>query len=148
MNIFYAVLAVAAGVMLPLQAAMNARLARAVGGPLWAAAISALVVAVILATLALVSGKSWPVRSDITGLPWWAWLGGFCGAVVLSATTAAAPKIGAASMIALVMMGQVVISMTLDGTGWLSMTIQPLSLQRFIAAALLTGGAILMGWRA
>ncbi|HGM6860893.1 TPA: DMT family transporter [Serratia rubidaea] len=84
----------------------------------------------------------------MAGLPYWAWLGGVCGAVVLSATTAVAPKIGAAGMIALVMVGQVVVAMLLDGTGWLAMTVQPLSAQRLIAAALLVAGALLMGWKA
>lgn len=146
MNIFYPALALAAGAMLPLQAAVNARLGRAVGGPLWAASISALAVALILALLALAAGKPWPKLSQMAGLPYWAWLGGVCGAVVLSATTAVAPKIGAAGMIALVMVGQVAV--LLDSTGWLAMTVQPLSAQRLIAAALLVAGALLMGWKA
>ncbi|CAI0803363.1 Uncharacterized protein conserved in bacteria [Serratia rubidaea] len=148
MNGLYPALALAAGAMLPLQAAVNARLGRAVGGPLWAASISALAVALILALLALAAGKPWPKLSQMAGLPYWAWLGGVCGAVVLSATTAVAPKIGAAGMIALVMVGQVVVAMLLDGTGWLAMTVQPLSAQRLIAAALLVAGALLMGWKA
>jgi len=144
MPVFLFFLAAAAGVMLPLQAVVNARLGRAIGGPLWAAALSSVVVATVLAVLALASGKSWPRLYQMTGLPWWVWIGGLCGAVVLSATTAVAPRIGAANMIALVMVGQVIAAMTLDRLGWFEMAIQPLSAQRMAAAALLIAGAVLM----
>lgn len=144
MPLFLIFLAAAAGVMLPLQAVVNARLGRAIGGPLWAAALSSVVVATVLACLALASGKPWPRLSQMIGLPWWVWIGGLCGAVVLSATTAVAPRIGAANMIALVMTGQVLAAMTLDRLGWFEMAIQPFSVQRMAAAALLIAGAVLM----
>ncbi|MGE6386012.1 DMT family transporter [Pseudomonas sp. NPDC078416] len=144
MPLFLFLLAAAAGVMIPLQAVVNARLGRAIGGPLWAAALSSVAVAIVLASLALVSGKPWPRLSQMTYLPWWAWTGGLCGAVVLSATTAAAPRIGAANMIALVMTGQVIAAMTLDRLGWFEMAVQPFGVQRVAAAALLVAGAVLM----
>ena len=144
MPLFLFLLAAAAGVMIPLQAVINARLGRAIGGPLWAAALSSVVVAIVLASLALASGKPWPRLSQMTDLPWWAWTGGLCGAVVLSATTAVAPRIGTANMIALVMTGQVIAAMTLDRLGWFEMAIQPFGVQRLAAAALLVAGAVLM----
>ncbi|WP_458095566.1 DMT family transporter [Roseomonas sp. WA12] len=147
MSAFHFGLAVLAGAMLPLQAVVNARLARAVGGPVWAAAISALVVAVVLAAVAGVMGRTGPRPGGLSGLPWWAGTGGLCGAVVLSATTAVAPQIGAASMIALVMAGQVLAAMALDGAGWFGMPVQPLGAQRVVAAGLLILGAALMAVR-
>jgi transporter family-2 protein len=144
MPLFLFLLAAAAGVMIPLQAVVNARLGRAIGGPLWAAALSSVLVATVLACLALALGKPWPRLSQMTGLPWWVWIGGLCGAIVLSATTAVAPRIGAANMIALVMTGQVIAAMTLDRLGWFDMAIQPFSVQRMAAAGLLVAGAVLM----
>jgi transporter family-2 protein len=144
MPLFLFLLAGAAGVMIPLQAVVNARLGRAIGGPLWAAALSSVVVAAVLACLALALGKPWPRLSQMTDLPWWVWTGGLCGAVVLSATTVVTPRIGAANMIALVMTGQVIAAMTLDRLGWFEMAIQPFSAQRMAAAALLVAGAVLI----
>ena len=125
-------LAVVAGAMLPLQAVINAKLGRAVGSALWAAAISGLVLTVVLALVAF------------AGLPWWAWTGGLCGAVVLSATTAIAPRLGTANMIALIMAGQVVCSLVLDHFGLLGLTVHPVDPRRLAAAALLIAGAVLM----
>ena len=43
MPLFLFFLAAAAGLMLPLQAVVNASLGRVIGGPLWAAALSSVV---------------------------------------------------------------------------------------------------------
>jgi transporter family-2 protein len=130
--------------MLPMQAAVNARLARVLGGPVWAAATSGLVLTVALSTIASAARRGGPQLSRLGELPWWAWSGGFCGAILLSATTAAAPRLGAGRMIALVMIGQVLGSLALDNFGLLGLEVQPLNLQRSIAAVLLIIGAMLM----
>lgn len=146
MNIIYMALALAAGAMLPLQAVVNARLARAVGGPVWAASISAFVVAFVLAFAALAAGKSLPKASMMTGLPWWAWIGGLCGAVVLGATAASAPKIGTSMMVALIMVGQIFAALFLDRMGWFGMNVQAIDLRHLLAACLLLAGAALMAY--
>ena len=144
MTSFYLALAVLAGAMLPVQAAVNARLARVVGGPVWAAAVSGLVLTLVLAVVASAASRGGPRISGLDALPWWAWIGGFCGAILLSATTAIAPRLGAGSMIALVMTGQVLGSLALDNFGLLGLATEPLSIRRSIAGALLVIGAILM----
>ena len=140
----YVTLAVAAGAMLPLQAAINARLARLVGSPLWAAGISGLVLTATLALVAGVALRAGPRTEGLGGAPWWVWTGGLCGAVVLSATTATAPRLGTAGMIALVMAGQVLCSLLLDHFGVLGLPVLPVSARRLAAAALLLAGAALM----
>lgn len=140
----HVMLAVAAGAMLPLQAAINARLARLVGSPLWAAGISGLVLTAVLALLAGVALRAGPRTEGLGGAPWWVWTGGLCGAVVLSATTAIAPRLGTAGMIALVMAGQVLCSLVLDHYGALGLPVLPISAKRLAAAALLLAGAALM----
>ncbi len=127
-----------------MQAAINARLARALGGPVWGAAISGLVLTIVLAVVASAAGRGGPRISGLGALPWWEWTGGFCGAILLSATTATAPRLGAGSMIALIMTGQVLCSVALDNFGLLGPEVQPLSVKRSIAAALLVIGAALM----
>jgi transporter family-2 protein len=47
MAVFYLALTMLAGGMLPLQAAINARLAPVLGGPVWAAAFSGLVLTIV-----------------------------------------------------------------------------------------------------
>ena len=144
MAAFYLVLAVFAGAMLPLQAATNARLADSVGGPVWAAALSGLVLTIVLTLVASTASRGGPRLDGLSALPWWASIGGFCGAVLLSVSTAVTPRLGAEQMIALVMTGQVLGSIAIDNFGLVGLARQPLDLKHAIAGGLLIIGAALM----
>lgn len=138
------VVALVAGAMLPLQAALNARLGRLLGSPIWAAAFSGAVLTLALVLVGLAVLRSLPNVAGAAMLPWWAWTGGFCGAFVLTATTAVAPRLGTAAMIALVVAGQVVCSLALDRFGLFGLASYPLTPRRLAAAALLVAGAALI----
>lgn len=140
----YLALAVLAGGMLPLQAAINARLGDAVGGPVWAAAFSGLVLTVVLVIVAGLMSRGGPRLDVLHTLPWWAWTGGFCGATLLSVSTALVPRLGAGPLIALVMTGQVLGSIALDNFGLVGLPREPLNVKHAIAGGLLVVGAALM----
>src|ERR1700746_2064785 len=144
MVVFYLLLAVFAGGMLPLQAATNARLADSLGGPVWAAALSGLVLTIVLTLIASTASRGGPRLDGLDALPWWAWIGGFCGAVLLSVSTALTPLLGAEQMIALVMTGQVLGAIALDNFGLVGLARQPLDLKHAIAGGMLIIGAALM----
>jgi len=144
MVVFYLMLAVLAGGMLPLQAATNARLADSLGGPVWAAALSGLVLTIVLTLVASTASRGGPRLDGLGALPWWAWIGGFCGVVLLSVSTALPPLLGAEQMIALVMTGQVLASIALDNFGLAGLAPQPLNLKHAIAGGLLIIEAALM----
>lgn len=100
-----------------------------------------LVLTVALSVIASAASRGGPQLRGLGALPRWAWSGGLCGAIVLSATTAVVPRLGAGSMIALVMIGQVLGSVALDNFGLLGLEAQP-SVKR--GAVLLIVGAALM----
>ena len=137
-------LALLAGALLPVQSAMNARLGQTLGSPIWGAAVSGAVLTVVLVAVGVVALRRMPRIAGLSGVPWWAWAGGLCGALVLAATAAVAPRLGAATMIAMVVVGQVLCSVTLDQFGALGLTVHPIDLRRGTAAALLVAGALLI----
>jgi bacterial/archaeal transporter family-2 protein len=130
--------------MLPLQAVINAKLAHFVGGPMWASAISAFVSMVVLSGVAGLIGAEGPRLAGLSSAPWWAWTGGLCGVVVLAATAAVTPRIGAASMTALVMAGQVLVAILFDRFGVFGLQVHEIGVCRLAAAVLLIAGAALM----
>jgi bacterial/archaeal transporter family-2 protein len=138
------VLALIAGVMTPLQAAVNARLGRMLGSPIWAAAVSGAVLTIVLAAIGLLTTRTLPRTTGAADLPWWAWTGGLYGAFFLTATTFAMPRLGSATMIAMVVTGQVIFSLLLDRVGLFGLTAQPLTPHRVAAAYLLLAGAMLI----
>ena len=130
--------------MLPVQAAVNARLGRTLGGAVWAATVSGAVLTVALCVAGLVTARGMLRTDGVGAVPWWGWTGGLCGALVLAATTAVAPRLGASRMIALVVTGQVLCSLALDQFGLLGLAAHAITLRRALAAGLILSGALLI----
>jgi bacterial/archaeal transporter family-2 protein len=141
--ILFLLMALAAGVLLPVQAGLNAQLRSALGSPVAAALVSFLVGTASLAMVALLLrtpllGRAWAVTSP------WQWSGGLIGAVYVLAAIVLAPKLGAATLIAAVVAGQMITSLVLDQYGLVGFPVHPLTLVRVLGAGLVIAGVILI----
>lgn len=143
-NWLYLALAFAGGAILPLQALINARLGGHVGGAVWAAAISFQAGALVLIALQLLLRAPWPSATVIAGVPAWAWVGGALGAFYVTVVVLVVPRVGAASLMASVIFGQVVASLLLDQFGVLAAAPHPASPLRIAGAGLLLVGVVLI----
>ncbi len=136
-------LAFAAGTVLPLQALINARLGRDVGGPIWAAAVSfAIGTAALLAWIGLRRVGPLTMGAAATA-PGWVWSGGVLGAFYVASVVVAVPRLGAASLVALVVFGQMTASVLLDHFGVLS-PLHPVTIPRVVGGALVVLGVWLV----
>jgi transporter family-2 protein len=140
----FVALAILAGVALPLQAAINAVLARSTGNPLWASAISFSVGLIALLLVCSVIRAPWPALAGVAALPWWAWTGGALGALYVASSIIVIPKLGAATLVALVVAGQMLASLFLDHFGALGLPQQGINAWRILGATLLIGGVVLI----
>jgi bacterial/archaeal transporter family-2 protein len=138
----YLLFALAAGAMLPIQFGINAQLAEWVGGSVRAAFVSFVVGAVALLVAVLVVGRGWPDRAGDP--PWWVWTGGLLGAFYVLGSIVTAPKLGAATLVALILAGQAIASLAVDHFGWVGFEEQPISLLRVAGVVLLAGGVALV----
>ena len=135
---------VLAGGLLPLQAAMNAAIGMQTSGPLFATAVNFFTGTVIMAVVLTALRTPWPTSAQFSGVPWWAWLSGMCGIVLVTTTLQAAPKLGASFTFAAIIAGQVGISLLCDTLGWLNYPQQELTAGRVIGALLLVAGVVLI----
>lgn len=138
------VFAVVAGVLLPTQAGINAQLARKLGHPLLAASASFSLGTLALLLYTFVFHISWPTFSRAIQAPWYLWMGGLLGVTYLTATIILAPLLGAATMIGLIIVGQMLASITLDHFGLVGFPIHPLSFWRAVGAIFLIVGVVLV----
>ncbi|MCR6661751.1 MAG: DMT family transporter [Luteimonas sp.] len=137
------VAAVVIGALLPLQALINARLGTQTNGALYASFISFLVGTCLLGALLLATRTPLVPAQALSSLPAWIWLGGAIGAAFVFAATLLVPKLGAGSMICLVVLGQVVASLLLDHFGVLGQQ-RPADITRILGALLVIVGAALV----
>ncbi len=113
-----ALMAVLIGAVLPLQGLINARLGGQVGGPIQAAFVSFLVGTVLLGAWLLLNRA--PVAlGEAARFPPWIWAGGVFGAIYVACFTLLMPRLGAASLVCLAILGQVTASLLLDHFGML-----------------------------
>ncbi|HEY9713634.1 MAG TPA: DMT family transporter, partial [Chroococcales cyanobacterium] len=82
--------------------------------------------------------------ATLSSVPWWAWTGGLCGTVLLLASLLAAPKLGAGSLVACIVAGQVICSILLDHFGFVGYAVHQLNWTRALGAVLLVGGMLLI----
>lgn len=136
----FVLLAVFAGILLPVQTNVNTRLRASVGTPLAASTISFAVGTASLAVLALLVDGT--LRIDLAGLPWWLFLGGVFGVVVLTANILLLPRLGALSTAILPILGQVVMGLLIDTFGWFQAPVTELTVIRVLGAAGVALGAL------
>ena len=85
------------------------------------------------------------VNEDLVrGLPWWAWIGGLCGAVFVTAAAYAAPRIGVASMLTLAVASQLLMAVILDQAGAFGVPQRDISGGRIAGVVLVIVGALLV----
>jgi transporter family-2 protein len=137
-------MAIVSGALIPVQAASNAALAKAIHGNVPFAALTLFVVAAAataLATLAL--GQGYPSWSEVAKAPWWSYSGGLVVAFYVFTITFLSPRLGVGTAIALIVTGQVLSALTIDHFGLMRSLTFSLTPTRAAGAALMIVGAFL-----
>ena len=137
-------LAFGAGLVLVLQVGMNSTLRAVLDNPLAAAFISFLVGTVALALYMLVTRTPWPARAQLAAVPAWCWYGGVFGAFYVVTSVIVGPRLGAATLLALIVLGQLLTSLLVDHFGWIGFPQHPVTLLRLTGAVLLFAGVLLI----
>jgi transporter family-2 protein len=126
--------------MLPLQFGINAQLASWVGGPLRATLVSFVVGTAVLLVATLAFARGWPGAERLGAAPWWVWVGGALGAFYVLGSVVTAPKLGAATLVALILAGQALASLTVDHFGLVGFEENPVTPGRLLGLALVAAG--------
>ena len=137
-------LAVLIGALLPLQTGVNAELRSSLGHPIATALVSFGV-----GTVGLLAAILWlrvpvPLAAAWSQTAWWQWTGGLMGAIYIAAVVVLAPRLGAGTLIAAIVGGQMVASLLLDHFGWVGFPEHPVSALRLLGAALVIFGVALI----
>ena len=137
-------LAVFIGCLLPVQTGVNAELRMYLGHPMATALVSFGVGTVGLLAVVLWLRIPVPVALAWSQTAWWQWSGGLMGAIYIAAVVVLAPRLGAGTLIAAIVGGQMVASLMLDHFGWVGFPEHPVSALRLLGAALVMLGVALI----
>lgn len=145
-NLIFILMALLAGISIPTQAGLNAQLNLLTRSPVLAATVSFAVGTVALVLYALVTRIPLPSLAAAQNHPWWVWSGGVLGAFFVTSTVILAPRLGATTMVVLVLAGQMIASLLLDHYGWLGYPTHAISLGRIGGVLMVCLGVMLVKW--
>ncbi len=143
-SLLFLLLSLTAGMMIPFQSALNARLGKALQSPYYAAlivfliAFTGLVIYILLARLPL------PSVTQIRSAPATSYLGGILGGAYILLIVICAPKLGIGNVTVLVLLGQILSAMIIDHWGWMNTPVHPINWQRLLGVMLVIAGVWLV----
>jgi transporter family-2 protein len=142
-TLVFALLAVGAGACIALQATANGNFRKNLGdNPLFAAYFSICGTILTATTALLILRPTAPTASALRDTPWWNWIGGPLGALIVLAGAVLTRELGAALFIALVVGGQLLCSLALDHFALMGLNEQPVTPGRLLGAALVVTGVL------
>ena len=138
------VLAVLAGVAIATQQVFNGGLRQAIGSVWWAGLVSYLGGTAFMVAALLVTRAAVPAAASLRQVTPIQWTGGVLGGVYIILSLFALPRLGVALVLALVVVGQMVASLTFDQFGLFGVPQHSVSLVRVLGALALVAGVLLI----
>jgi transporter family-2 protein len=143
-NLVLYLVVVGAGISVAVQQVLNANLRSAIGSPWWAGVASYAVGTLAMLTLAL-TAKGPRLAEVLSARPApISWTGGLFGAIFVGTAILMVPRLGAATVLALIVVGQMTAGIAIDHFGLFGTPPQLASPVRLAGAALLVAGVVLI----
>ncbi len=134
-----------AGALIPVQSSVNAQLGRVVGHPLGAAMMNFIVGLAVLITMSAVLRAPFPTPARLSEAPFWMIVGGgVMGSFFVFTALFLTPKLGAATLVAGIMAGQIVGSLVIDHFGLFGLPQHEVNVGRIAGVLLLIAGVVLV----
>ena len=143
-NLAFYLLVVGAGASVAFQQVLNANLRMELGSAWWAGFISYLIGTLSMLTIAIALGEPWLSATMAARTSWVSWTGGIFGAIFIATAILMVPRFGAATVLALIVVGQMLGSLTFDHFGILGVQQHPANPIRLAGAAFLILGVVLI----
>jgi bacterial/archaeal transporter family-2 protein len=137
-------LAAGAGVSFVFQQAVNANLRAEIGSPWWAGFVSYLGGTLAMFAVIVALREPWPTGPLIVRTSWMSWTGGIFGAIYIAISILLLPRLGAALVVALIVLGQMLGALAFDHFALLGVPENPISLWRVAGAVLIVAGVVLI----
>ena len=143
-NILVYAVTLGAGISFVCQQAVNSNLRTEIGSPWWAGVASYAGGTLAMLLMAILMHDNWPTTAMVQRSNWMSWTGGIFGAVYIAISILLLPRLGAATVIALIVAGQMLASLAFDQFGFLGVPVHPLSVARAAGALFLVAGVVLI----
>ena len=136
--------ALGAGIAVAVQQVLNGSLRASLNSPAWAGFVSYLGGLLTMIVVLLAMREQMPSWKLVTATPWWAWSGGVLGGVFILLVILLLPSLGATTLLALVVAGQLSAAVIMDHFGAFGLSQHSVSISRLLGVALVIAGVALI----
>jgi bacterial/archaeal transporter family-2 protein len=145
MTWFLSLFAVLAGISNPLQSGSNSELMKVTNAPVVAAFVVYAIGSVcLLACIPLFGFSAKDTLGKLSGVPWWAFIGGICNALFLMCSLLITKRLGSATFTTLVVVSAIITSLVLDHYGLLGFEVRSVTWPRFLGGLFAIAGVALI----
>ena len=142
---FFFIIALAMGLLVPFQTAANSRLRMVVGPAYVSTLVSFSVSTLALLLVSLLAGiPILPTSQMLAEAPGWSWFVGIVAVVTITIAIHLFKEIGQLQAIVIPMFSQLIFSLLIDHFGWFGANVIPLGSKRIIGSVLLIVGVTLV----
>lgn len=138
-----AAFALIVGALIPIQAATNAAMSKALGGISYASLILFGVSLIVVCAWLLITQAPTPTATAFRTAPFYGYLGGVIVATYVLSITFLAPRLGVGNAICFIVTGQIFAAVVIDHFGLFGAPVQTLSWTRAAGIALMIAGLFL-----
>ena len=139
------IIALAIGLLVPLQTAANSRLRQVVGPAYVSTLVSFAVSTLALLLVSLIAGiPIMPNHQMLAEAPCWSWFLGIIAVITITIAIHLFKEIGQLQAIVIPMFSQLIFSLMIDHFGWFGARVIPLGVNRIIGSLLLGVGVTLV----
>ena len=142
MKLPWIIMALVAGIFLPIQAGLNSCMGKSLENPVYASLLSFIVGTAIVFVYVLV--KQHVTWAGLKTAPFYTWLAGVFGAFYVTTLILAFPRIGPALTFGLIILGQMTISVLLDHFNILVSHQHSINSWRILGILLIVCGVVLV----
>lgn len=134
---------VLSGFGFPLQTCVNVKLRKYIGSALFASFVSfGVSLLFLLCLLAIFEADIFPPLAQLSHEPLWIWIGGLCGVTVIVGNIMLFPRLGSRETVIFPILGQILMGLAIDHFGSFHAPEIPLTVRRFIGAAIVFLGCV------
>lgn len=142
---FWQLMAVLSGCLSASITGAYAQLASIVGNPVQATTVAFFVATVALLLFCTCMGKTQLVGKAFSrNYPWWMWMGGLCGAIIVFGNAWLVPKVGVGAFTMALLVGQLGLSMLMEHRGWLGAPRKQITWPQIVGILLMLAGVALI----
>ena len=142
---FWQLMAVLSGCLSASITGAYAQLSSIVGNPVQATTVAFFVATMALLLFCTCLGKTRLVGKAFSrDYPWWMWMGGLCGAIIVFSNAWLVPKVGVGVFSMALLVGQLALSMLMEHNGWLGAPRKRITWPQVVGILMMLAGVALI----